>query len=314
MAFGAGVNIQYMRVKLTRAIDTASVVNTGIVQNVPAAAQRLALSAASGVGLGRDGSARNDSHVKLKGDDWGVGGSVGLTYQPQKATKVGVSYRSRVRHTLKGDKKITTPAATRARLGAFGRAGGGVFAPLVAGINNNLSDSKIKADLTTPDTALLGASHDVTPEWTVLGEITWTHWSKMQEIRVKTTNRSNIADDVTTLKWRNTFAYATGLTYRPASLKNWTFRTGFAFDPTPVRMHDRIPAVPDHDRYWGAAGIEYEPNQQWNLSASYAYEWLPKAKVKINPSPTSSERLRGNLVGKYKSNVHIVSAQAVYRF
>ncbi len=313
-AFGAGLNIQYMHVKLTRAIDVASGIRRGILlSGSPAAAQAQALGAVGLVGLGANGSDRNDSHVKLKGDDWGFGFSTGFTWQPQKSTKIGVSYRSRIKHTLKGNKTLTTPDIVNTRLNTLAGFNNSL-AQLVGRVRTNLANSKISANVKTPDAILLGASHELNNQWTVLGELNWTHWALMKEIRVRTTSVSGVEDDVTSMKWRNTVSYALGLNYRPVDLKYWTFRTGIAYDPTPVKKQYRIPAIPDNDRYWLTAGVGYEPNKTWNLAASYAYEYLPRSKSELRPTLASSEGVRGNLIGKTKASVHIVSVQAVYRF
>ena len=312
-AVGAGLQIQYMDVKLTRAINTPTALDGAIAQ-APAGIQAALRTAATGVGLEPLGNANNDIRARFSGNDWAVGATAGITYQPFKCTKLGLSYRSQVEHKLRGSKAFNIPTATSNALTAFGPAVGGVGAQIVAGLAPRITNADIKSSISTPESVLFGASHDFTSEWTVLGELAWTHWSRVKEIRIVTTTITGVADDVTTFKWKDTLSGALGVNYRPMRLKGWTFRTGVAYDPTPVRTQYRVPAVPDNDRFWLSAGIGYELHDAWKFSLSYAHEFMKDADSALRPSATAPEAIKGNLIGKYTGSVDIVAAQVVYRF
>lgn len=309
-AVGAGLQLQYMDVKLTRAINTPTALDGAIGQAL-AGVQAALRAAAAGVGLDPQGNANNDIRARFRGDDWAVGATAGITYQPFKWTKLGLSYRSQVDHKLRGTKAFNIPTATSNALTAFSGLGG---AAIVAGLTPRITNANIKSSISTPESVLLGASHDVTSEWTVLGELAWTHWSRVKEIRIVTTTVAGVADDVTTFKLKDTLSGALGVHYRPMRLKGWTFRTGVAYDPTPVRTQYRVPAIPDNDRFWLSAGVGYELHDAWKFSLSYAHEFVKDADSALRPSATSAETIKGNLIGKYKGSVDIIAAQVVYRF
>ena len=74
-------------------------------------------------------------------------------YQITKDTRVGLSYRSKIKFDLEGD-KTQTGQATRS----------------------------IYADLTMPDTASLALRHQFNDKWAALADFTWTGWSKLQKL------------------------------------------------------------------------------------------------------------------------------------
>jgi long-chain fatty acid transport protein len=113
--------------------------------------------------------------------------------------------------------------------------GGGA---IVAALTPRITNADIKSSISTPESVLFGASHDFTSEWTVLGELAWTHWSRVKEIRIVTTTITGVADDVTTFKWKDTLSGALGVNYRPMRLKGWTFRTGVAYVTPPLFAHN----------------------------------------------------------------------------
>lgn len=275
LAIGGGVQIQYMDVKLTRAIDFGAVVNNQLGAPV------LPLQ-----------NPNLEGGVKLKGDRWGYGWNVGLAYRLLKNLRIGLNYNSHIHHKLAGNAQFTKPV-------------------LLAGALNAVRDQGIKTNVKTPERVVFGAAWDFHPQLTLLGEVNYTHWKRMKEINVRFPTTATPAD-ITPMKWRDTFSYHMGLNWR--ACEEWTFRTGYAFDPSAVRDSYRIPAVPDQDRHWAALGATWSPAAAKGLtfSINYAHEFVRKAKSNIRP--TGEQAIRGNLIGSYKASVDLVSAQIKWRF
>ncbi|AIL12334.1 hypothetical protein IM40_00465 [Candidatus Paracaedimonas acanthamoebae] len=281
LAIGGGVQIQYMDVKLSRAIDFGS----GIP--LPGASQNF------------------DGGVKLKGDRWGYGWNAGLAYRLLKNVRLGLNYNSQIHHKLAGKANFTKP-----NLAALPAP---IAAQIAAGLNANprFRDQAIKAGLKTPERVILGAAWDFHPQMTLLGEVNYTRWKRMKEINVQFPTTAS-PSDITPMKWRNTFSYHVGVNWR--ACEEWTFRTGYAFDPSAVRDAYRIPAVPDQDRHWAALGATWSPTAVKGLtfSINYAHEFIRKAKSNLRP--TGEQAIRGNLIGSYKANVNLLSAQIKWHF
>src|SRR5260370_4870935 len=89
---------------------------------------------------------------------------------------------------------------------------------------------------------------------------------------------------------------------------NWTIRSGFAFDPTPVRNQFRTARVPDADRYWLAVGLGYQWTADLRFDAAYVHIFDGGAPI------NETSQTAGLLVGRYSDHIHILSLSATLRF
>jgi long-chain fatty acid transport protein len=215
-----------------------------------------------------------------------------MMWQATPQTRIGIAYRSRIKHKLKGDADFDTPAN----------------AALIAGILS-LTDTDVAAKVTLPDSLSVGFNHEIDSKWTVNGDITWTNWSVFDELRIEFD--SGAADSVVTTKWRDSNRYSLGMSYTPN--KQWTWRGGIAFDES-ANSHSayQTPRVPEQDRTWLTAGFTYKSSDRLSFDVGYAHLFIKDAK--INKAIDAENALRGALVGKYELDVNILSAQARWAF
>ncbi len=262
-SIGGGINASYVKATLTNAVDFGGIL--GVSQS-------------------------SDGHVKLSGDAWGAGWNIGLLYEITKNTRVGASYRSKIRYTLEGDATFSgVPAALKP--------------------SPNFRDDKINAHLTTPDTISASIYHSLNKQWAFMGDITWTNWRTFDELRIRFDNGR--ADSVVTTEWKDVFRYSIGATYKPTDAL--TLRGGIAFDQAPISNNDkRTPRIPDGDRKWLALGAGY--NLTKTLTCNIAYVHLFFSDTRINKSAVGEDRLRGSLNGTYSGYVNIFSAELRWNF
>lgn len=272
LSIGAGFDAQYIRATLTNSVDFGSIL--------------FALTQGQlGVRQGQDGRA------KVKGDAWGFGGNVGLLWDVNCNTSVGLTYRSEIRQLIKGHVEYDD-----------------VPAPLAS----TFSDAHVKAHVTLPASASLSAVYRIDCSWDVMADVTWTKWSTLKELRVQFDSLQ--PDSITTLRWRDTWRYSFGSTYRFCD--NWKVRGGVAYDQAPSRNAEfRDPRIPDSNRFWTAVGLGYD----WNcMHFDFGYAHLFVRDFKIDKTEAlgvgEEDFFKGHLRGKYKAHVDIVSAQIVYNF
>jgi long-chain fatty acid transport protein len=196
---GAGVSALYADGELTNAVDGGlATLQAGVPPGSPPF-------------FWVPGSDALDSEAKLTGDDWGYGWNVGVMLEPTPGTRIGMHYRSKVDLTLEGDVRLNGP---------------------VVNFNN-----KAELEVTLPASASLSGLHALNPKWTVMADVTWTNWDKLDELRVKIkpsgNNVSPVKRSVTPLKWDNAIRVALGASYRHND--TWLFRSGVAYDETPYR-------------------------------------------------------------------------------
>jgi len=286
LSLGFGVNVQYIEARLTNAVDYGGICFVG--ENVT-----MTLAGGTCAALSLQPQA-DDGEAEVTGDDWSVGYNLGMLWQASPETRIGVAYRSRIKHKLEGDADFDNPANASA-----------------IATGQGLVDGDVSADVTLPDSLSVGFQHQVNNKLTVNGDFTWTNWSTLDELRIEFDN-PRAADSVTTLEWEDSNRYSLGLTYQQNN--KWTWRAGIAFDESATPNEELIsPRVPDADRTWITAGFTYKPSSKMSIDFGYAHLFIDDAEV--NKSTTDTENLlRGNLVGEYEIDVNIISAQARWSF
>ncbi|KKM67286.1 hypothetical protein LCGC14_1472610 [marine sediment metagenome] len=215
--------------------------------------------------------AGSDVKVKLEADDWAYGYNMGVIYDFTPSTRVGLSYRSKISHTLEGDGSIRQ-----------------------VGVEDNIT-----GDVDLPETLSLALQQRLSQKWTVMADVTWTRWSRFQELKIE--SDGGTLSSTKEEKWENTLRYGIGLSY--AHSDKWQFRTGIAYDETPVPSAQyRTARIPDTDRTWLAVGATYHYSDNLILDAGYAHLFADNPKIN---ETTGSSRLSGD----YDVNVDIVGVQ-----
>jgi long-chain fatty acid transport protein len=280
LAVGFGLNVQYIDARLTQAIDYGSLFAATMLMTTP---------------QGADGKA------DVRGDDIGFGYNFGVLWNLNDSTRIGAAYRSRVKYTLEGDVRYAAPN------------------PLIAGTAqaalNHVNGSDVEADVTLPDNLALSFHHQLTPKLALLGDITWTNWSTLDELRVKFD--SGATDSVNVLEWDDALRYSLGLTYQYND--KWTWRAGVAYDETPIpNAEHRTPRIPDANRTWIAAGFNYKVSKTFKVDMGYAHLFFDDSKINqldtSSPLAPDENFARGNLVGEYEVKADILSLQAQWTF
>lgn len=72
-----------------------------------------------------------------------------------------MSYRSKIKHELKGDLSFSGPAA---------------------GVAPTLTTGSAKASVDLPDTFILSVVQNLNDKWEMLGDISWTGWSSIPKV------------------------------------------------------------------------------------------------------------------------------------
>jgi len=284
LSLGAGVNAQYIQAKLSNAIDFGTVAfqSSGGLLGTP---------------QGMDGKA------ELEADSWGFGFNLGALYEFNDNSRVGLAYRSHVRQDLKGDADFKVPASVTSLPFGVG-----------AGVAAAFADTDISGDLVLPESASVSAYHRFTPKWAVMADVTWTNWSRFDELRIEFDTNNNgvtLADSVTTESWDDSWRYSLGATYNPN--ESLALRAGVAYDVEAIPdAEHRTPRIPGDDRTWVAVGAGYRLTDRLTFDLAYAHLFV--ADPKINKNPVGEDALRGGLKGKYDASVDIVSVQLAYNF
>ncbi|MGA0583082.1 MAG: OmpP1/FadL family transporter [Castellaniella sp.] len=239
-----------------------------------------------------------NAKVKAKGDAWGW--NLGLLWQATPDTRFGLSYRSKVKIDAEG----TTTVSNRNIPGTFNHP---VFGPqpnpILGAVPLGGHDAETTVEL--PDTAILSVVHQLNERWTLLGDVSWTGWSSIPELKIENTGAPNSTLD---LRFKDAWRVALGAHYRYSDA--WTFKGGVAWDQSPVRDDAYRPSsLPDNDRYWVSLGAQYRFNKNTKVDVGYAHLFVKSTSVN-----NASSKEAGVLKGDYKSSADIIGVQFSHQF
>lgn len=249
VSFGFGINWQRMEAEYQR---YAAVINP-VVQN---------------------------TKVVLNADDDSWGWNAGVLFDVSPTTRVGVSYRSTIKHTLEGTLKSSNQLVS--------------------------PDVNAKGDIELPDTLILSAVQKLNDKWTMLGDLSWTGWSSVKKVDIIRTSGAQTGSIAQTLDtdFRDTWRVAFGGIYQYS--QDWDLRFGIAYDQTPVKnAQKRLTSLPDNDRLWLTFGGQRKFGNGGKLDLGAAYLYVKDTEIDNNQSAAG----RGWVKGSYDSSVWILGAQ-----
>jgi len=221
-----------------------------------------------------------DAAVRLKMSDNAWGWNLGLLYQITDATRVGLSYRSRIKQKATGDVTVRS----------------------VAGTTVSPGNSTIKL----PDTVIFSVVHDLNPQWTLLADVSWTGWSSIPSLDIFSNGAPLEKLD---LRFRDSWRFALGANYKLN--QQWTLKAGIAYDQSPVdKAQYRPTSLPDNDRKWLSLGAAYHFNDATTLDVGYTHLFLSKTPIANDTAAAA----KGTIIGEYKSNANVIGVQLSHRF
>jgi long-chain fatty acid transport protein len=268
VAIGGGVGVQYARFTRKNAVDFGSVCFGS-----------LGPGACAGLGLLPQ---RADGNSDVDLDDWSVRFSLGTLVEPRQGTHLGLVYRSPTRHKLSGSAEFAVPAAA---------------APLTAG--GAFRDTAASASITFPESISAGFAQQLTASMTLLGDLTWTRWSRLQQLTLDFENPAQPALSQT-LDWHDTWRAALGVAYQFTD--STMVRTGIAYDQSPIRNAFRTPDLPGSDRVELGIGLLHRFGA---LLCGLSYTYRRDLDASVHATMTGA----GTVAGEFEKDSHALGLQ-----
>ena len=224
-------------------------------------------------------------------DDDAVGWNVGAMFNVSPQTRIGISYRSAIKYDLTGTVSIP----------GFGAG-----------------SASASASVKLPDTYSLGISHVLSDKWQLLGDVTYTRWSTIQNVPLVLTSAglgslpAGTTADTLDFQFRDTYRVGLGANYKWS--QEFMLKLGTAYDRSPVPdAQHRTVILPDSDRYWLGIGGKYQPSKPMAIDFGYAHLFVKDGDTSRNKG-VGAQPFQGNVSGSYKNSVDIVSVQFTYSF
>jgi long-chain fatty acid transport protein len=223
-------------------------------------------------------------------NDNSLGWNLGMMINAGPSTRIGLTYRSAVSHELTGNVNIT-------------------------GIGNAAASAKV----TFPDSASIAISHHFNEKWQLLGDVTWTHWSKIQNVPLILTTAglgafpAGTVADTLDFQFKDSYRAGLGLNYRWT--QDFTAKFGAAYDSTPVPDAAHLTTfLPDSSRTWLSVGGKYKVTNVDTIDFGYAHLFMSDASVLRNKGTAAAAGQQGIVSGTYKDTVNIFSIQYSHTF
>ena len=256
LSFGAGVSLRYFRLDVSAAFPQFLIF----------------------------GPSAPDGLYNFKGDSWDFGFNLGALFEVTPATRLGITYRSQIEHSLEGTLDFEVD-------------------PLLG-----LASGSATGDATLPATATVSLTHEVMPNFSVSADVEWAEWGSFDTIVVQGQNGPFPLQP----RYEDSWMVSVGGQYRMQN--GWTLRAGIGWDGTPVTDAYRMVGVPDTDRYMVGVGAGFALSEALSLDLGYAH-YFSAEHASMNRSANAIDPIANAVVmsGEYTNDLDYVALSLRYR-
>lgn len=234
---------------------------------------------------------------EIDADSIAWGWNVGMMWSPVENFRVGLSYRSQIKHDAEGDFTLDRPQnnGVNIPIGSLPEDAQKVL---------NMQSFDGYATVTAPAWAMASVAWDVNDLVSLYGTFRWTDWSSFDELNI-TTNVPSVGGNIKN-KWRDTYLGSLGMDLRLTDW--WTLRGGIAYESSPIaNPRTRTAIIPDADRWWFAIGSSFKWSDNFQTDISFAHLHGVHERNLYDS--------HGNKEGRFrKLDAYLLGAQLVYKF
>ena len=294
-SFGAGIIAQHTSAELRKYADWGIQQKAAMLKATPS-------NPAGAAAIQADG------HADVKGSDWGFGYQLAWMWDINDRARVGVNYRSKVSHTLKGD----------AEWAADGAMAKQAWAAKLLEARGYVPNEKASVKIVTPESLSVHGMYKVSDKANLFGDVTWTRHSRFNKAELVFENEKAVIrgkSDRTTItpNWRNTYKVGFGGSYQIS--EPLQLRAGIAFDKSPVKNADyRMNSLPDGNRIWFSAGMKYNIGKNHVVDAAYTHIHINDTSYRTAKASGSDVDSKGASSARFKNHADIVGLQYTYKF
>jgi long-chain fatty acid transport protein len=220
---------------------------------------------------------QNNPGVELhfQGDDWAPGYTFGILFQPHPMWSFGVDYRSETSLNYSGKFEDAT--------------------------FNSSVETNVKINF--PRTALGGVSFRPTPDWNLEFDLSWTQWSKINQLTFQNTPFPLGGPFSLTLDYRDSFIYDFGVTRQLG--KGYYASVGYIYSEESNPNANYNPVDPDANLHLGNFGFGHHGEHfDWAVAYQFAYNG---GRTVVGDSNASAD-------GTYKTFNNAVNASVTVKF
>lgn len=221
-----------------------------------------------------------DGDFELEADGIGVGGNVGLLYEFNSQTRLGIVYRSEVKAEDKGKPEFSGLSEARNTLLE----------------NAGILNQEISMDTNSPQSVLAGVFHDFGNKWTMSADVLWLDFSNynIENITIGDASISKQSSN-----YKDIWGISLGTTY--ALRPDWSLRGGVLYVSEGMDEEDRT-IFSRYDAFWAAGGgIEHEFESKRRVAVDITYFQFGDGEFSRMDVP-----IVGSISGEYETNYGVL--------
>jgi long-chain fatty acid transport protein len=224
----------------------------------------------------------DDGQLVFSDYQWGVGGNLGVLFEPSPDTRFGLVWNSQVKLDFSAPPQFS-----------------GISPLLEAALRNRgLYDANIDLGVTVPQGVDASFLHRIDSRWTLLGSVGWQQWSRfgLLEVGIASPDPTSLTKN---LNFKDTWHGALGAQYQLDS--PWRLNFGVAYDSEFQDNAKVSPLLPANSAWRFGFGATRQESRSfsWGLAATYVYGGtLHVNEVSELPLALGG---RGDLVGAYEN-------------
>jgi len=196
-----------------------------------------------------------DGRLNLSDSTCGLGGNIGLIYEFNPRTRIGLMYSSPVKLNFSGENQWSGLGPTIEKILAA----------------HGLLNSQTNIDITVPQQVMLSYYHQSTDNLSVMANIGWQNWSRFGYAGI-----SLVSKDPNTLvknlDYDDTWHGAIGAQYRLNS--RWTISSGISYDSSAVDDEHRTVTLPMGEIWQLGLGATYSISDESYVNFAYVHGWM----------------------------------------
>jgi long-chain fatty acid transport protein len=228
-----------------------------------------------------------EGQLKYKGSTWGYGVNLGVIYELQPGTRIGLAYTSKVNLNFSDHLNMQ---------------GTGVLLAQLNGKN-------IKFLVQTPQTATLSLYQQIDPKLAVLATLGWQDTSQVGSVAVDIdTSRFGAQSIITKTHYNDTYQLALDAQYKVIPELLWS--AGVAYGSSAISNNNRTFTNPIGSQWCLGTGATYALNHETDLNLSWDAIWMGDLPV------DQTQALTGNRTsGVYKNTwFQVITGNLTWRF
>lgn len=232
-----------------------------------------------------------DGQLRYKDTDWGTGANVGVLYNLNERTKLGLAWTSKIKLKFEDKpdlKKISNPLLRLAL--------------------NRLDADQLNVDMNVPQTVTTSVSYQLDPQWTLLGSLGWQDWSDFGKVGVEVDTDLGSTSRTAQRQYKDTWHASIGAQHQINPKLRWN--VGLGYDSSAVDDKDRTVDNPMNEAWRLATGVSYALQDDVDVHMSYTLIYLGDMDVQ-----QTKARSGGSVSGEYKNAaLHVLGGGVVWRF